>query len=146
MCQSISSYRSLFFCALLSTCIGAADFVLAAFHLCAPPLPGAIPLPPRTPPLKKRPLPYIGRNVLEVSTLMNKNITVESILPTHGPRRIPCLLSKANMRGHSDLPVGRSSHLLRGNRHIEFLQHQSVHYICSYGGDLGKYFQSNLIS
>ena len=86
MCQSISSYRSLFFCALLSTCIGAADFVLAAFHLCAPPLPGAIPLPPRTPPLKKRPLPYIGRNVLEVSTLMNKNITVESILPTHGPQ------------------------------------------------------------
>ena len=82
MCQSISSYRSLFFCALLSTCIGAADFVLAAFHLCAPPLPGAIPLPPRTPPLKKRPLPYIGRNVLEVSTLrMNKNISVESILP-----------------------------------------------------------------
>ena len=84
MCQSISSYRSLFFCALLSTCIGAADFVLAAFHLCAPPLPGAIPLPPRTPPLKKRPLPYIGRNVLEVSTLrMNKNISVESILPPH---------------------------------------------------------------
>ena len=83
MCQSISSYRSLFFCALLSTCIGAADFVLAAFHLCAPPLPGAIPLPPRTPPLKKRPLPYIGRNVLEVSTLrMNKNISVESILIT----------------------------------------------------------------
>ena len=80
MCQSISSYRSLFFCALLSTCIGAADFVLAAFHLCAPPLPGAIPLPPRTPPLKKRPLPYMGRNVLEVSTLrMNKNIPVESI-------------------------------------------------------------------
>ena len=78
MCQSISSYRSLFFCALLSTCIGAADFVLVAFHLCAPPLPGAIPLPPRTPPLKKRPLPYIGRNVLEVSTLrMNKNISVE---------------------------------------------------------------------
>ena len=141
MCQSISSYRSLFFCALLSTCIGAADFVLAAFHLCAPPLPGAIPLPPRTPPLKKRPLPYIGRNVLEVSTLrINKNITIESILLAH------CLFRKANMRGHSDLPVGRSSHLLRGNRHIEFLQHQSVHYICSYDGDLGKYFQSNLIS
>ena len=91
MCQSISSYRSLFFCALLSTCIGAADFVLAAFHLCAPPLPGAIPLPPRTPPLKKRPLPYIGRNVLEVSTLrMNKNIIVESILPAHYLGKLIC--------------------------------------------------------
>ena len=67
-------YRSLFFWALLRTCIGAAAFVLAAFHRCAPPLPGAIPLPPRTPPLKNLPLPYIGRNDLEVSTYMKIDI------------------------------------------------------------------------
>ena len=66
--NDIQTHRSLFFWALLRTCIGAVDFPVVAFHLCAPPLPGATPRPPRAPPLKNLPLPYIGRKDLEVST------------------------------------------------------------------------------
>ena len=66
--NDIQTHRSLFFWALLKTCIGAVDFPVVAFHLCAPPLPGATPRPPRAPPLKNLPLPYIGRKDLEVST------------------------------------------------------------------------------
>ena len=65
----LCSYRSLFFWALLRTCIGPVVFVFAAFHLCAAPLPPlSMPLPPLTPPLKNLPRPYMGRKDLDVST------------------------------------------------------------------------------